>query len=434
MIFLSYPALGQDSRKIPISFLPPPLETATYSLGIYDARNGKLVRRLQEAATESAFTVGLNGLITSWDGRDDTGKVVPPGKYDARGYAVGALKVEGVDILGNDWAKDDETLRVKGIDAIALVPEDEGLAALVYEGSDRWEVLRYAGTDGRLRWRKEPGPLAWTARLAENHYPHGSIEVAQENLVVNIGGNTLEYRLADGAEVSPPPARSPAAGETVRPEASAGKDGTTWKIEDGVLSQSSARGEKLRGLLPPDGEPIPQAVSASLKADRLYLLERMEGWQRVRGLSWVETREENSKQVSTWQTFFERNVRQLDPTLDQGEAAPNIQISLVENPLDPDKPQKVRLAATYDEQGSYLTTTDGLRLRRISQRANLKASKLAKGKAENSLVFFQNDGAAWDEFSIGGAKNMMAFDAGEIDMTADGEKTHPEKAAEPPDL
>ena len=29
---------------------------------------------------------------------------------------------------------------------------------------------------------------------------------------------------------------------------------------------------------------------------------------------------------------------------------------------------------------------------------------------------------------------MMEFDAGEIDMTADGEKTHPEKAAEPPDL
>ena len=29
---------------------------------------------------------------------------------------------------------------------------------------------------------------------------------------------------------------------------------------------------------------------------------------------------------------------------------------------------------------------------------------------------------------------MMAFDAGEFDMTADGEKTHTEKAAEPPDL
>ena len=49
-------------------------------------------------------------------------------------------------------------------------------------------------------------------------------------------------------------------------------------------------------------------------------------------------------------------------------------------------------------------------------------------------MLFQNDGAAWDEFSIEGVKNMMAFDAGEIDMTADGEKTHPEKAAEPPDL
>ena len=87
-----------------------------------------------------------------------------------------------------------------------------------------------------------------------------------------------------------------------------------------------------------------------------------------------------------------------------------------------------------DDAGSYLVTDDGLRLRRISQRANLKTAKLVKGKAANLLTFSQTDGAAWDEFSIEGIRNMMAFDAGEIDMTADGEKTHPEKAAEPPDL
>ena len=56
---------------------------------------------------------------------------MPPGKYTARGYAVGALKVEGVDILGNDWAVDDENLRVLQVEAIALVPEDEGVAAIV---------------------------------------------------------------------------------------------------------------------------------------------------------------------------------------------------------------------------------------------------------------------------------------------------------------
>ena len=94
----------------------------------------------------------------------------------------------------------------------------------------------------------------------------------------------------------------------------------------------------------------------------------------------------------------------------------------------------MKLGAGFDDKGSYLSTADGLHLRRISQRSNLVATKLSKSKTAGNLTLFQNDVAAWDEFSIEGAKNMMAFDAGEIDMTADGEKTHPEKAAEPPDL
>ncbi len=84
--------------------------------------------------------------------------------------------------------------------------------------------------------------------------------------------------------------------------------------------------------------------------------------------------------------------------------------------------------------GSYLRPGDGLRLRRISQRLQCVKVRVDKGKVARCLTFSRTDGAAWDEFSIEGVKNMMAFDAGEIDMTADGEKTHPEKAAEPPDL
>ena len=429
-VMLIYPMQGQDTRKIPISFLPPPLETATFSLGIYEAKSGKLVRRLKEAATQDAFTVGLNGLITNWDGNDDAGKAVAPGRYAARGYAVGALKVEGERILGNDWTADDETLRVKGVDAIALVPEDEGLGALVDCGSDQWEVLRYDGRDGRLLWHVSPGPLAWTARYAEDYHPKGTLEVVGENLLVTIGGNTLEYRLADGSAVPNPPLKN----SPLTPKSSPGQDGSVWKIDDGVLIQQSAEGEKMRGLSPRPSEPAPEAVSASAKSDRLYLLERMKGWQRVRGLSWLETKQEEGKPVSTWQTFFERDVHAPDPALGLDEPGAPVEISLVENPLDPGKPQKVKLQAKVDDGGSYLTISDGLRLRRISQRANLRTAKVVKGKSANSLTFFQNDGAAWDEFSIEGTKNMMAFDAGEIDMTADGEKTHPEKAAEPPDL
>jgi hypothetical protein len=199
--------------------------------------------------------------------------------------------------------------------------------------------------------------------------------------------------------------------------------------------QTAPDGSLLRGLDVAPGDPLPIAVSASTSEDRLYILEEKPGWQRVRGLSWVETKkEEDGKQVSTWQTFFERSIRPPDPALGLDSPSAPAEISLVENPLVPGKPQKARLSAGFDGRGSYLTSADGLRLRQISQRPNLKAVKLVKGKGANSLSFFEGDGAAWDEFSIEGARNMMEFDAGEFDMGAAGEKPVTEKAPEPSDL
>ncbi len=215
---------------------------------------------------------------------------------------------------------------------------------------------------------------------------------------------------------------------------SGGKDHTQWKIEAGVLNQYASDGEKLRQLVPKPGEPNFVAVAASETDDRLYLLEEVPGWQRVRGLSWVETKQEEGKPVSTWQTFFERNIHPPDPALGLDEPGVPLKSIWWKIRSTPASRRRSRLQAKVDDAGSYLATADGLRLRRISQRANLKTAKLVKGKSARFLTFFQNDGAAWDEFSIEGIKNTMAFDAGEIDMTADGEKTHPEKAAEPPDL
>ena len=60
--------------------------------------------------------------------------------------------------------------------------------------------------------------------------------------------------------------------------------------------------------------------------------------------------------------------------------------------------------------------------------------KLVRAEAKGTLTLFQNDGAAWEEFSIAGADEMMSFDAGEFEMTANGEKPGETKAAEPPDL
>jgi hypothetical protein len=81
-------------RKVRISFLPPPLE-GTISLGIYDG-NGTLVRVLHQQAELNEFTIGADGLVTHWDGRNDDDEDLPAGKYRAHGYLVGPLKIDDV--------------------------------------------------------------------------------------------------------------------------------------------------------------------------------------------------------------------------------------------------------------------------------------------------------------------------------------------------
>ena len=52
-------------------------------------------------------------------------------------------------------------------------------------------------------------------------------------------------------------------------------------------------------------------------------------------------------------------------------------------------------------------------------------------KTTGALMFFQTDGAAWDQFSIKGAKEIASFDAGDFEIDAAGEKPNAEKAPEP---
>jgi hypothetical protein len=82
------------SRSIRISFLPPPLE-GKISLGIYDG-NDQLVRVLHQEADLDEFTTGADALVTKWDGKDDFGYDLWPGKYHARGFLVAPMKIEEI--------------------------------------------------------------------------------------------------------------------------------------------------------------------------------------------------------------------------------------------------------------------------------------------------------------------------------------------------
>jgi hypothetical protein len=80
------------ARNVPLRFVPPPME-GTISLGIWDS-NDKLVRVLHREAKIDIFTIDENALKTTWDGKNDAGEDLPAGKYRARGYLVGKIKIE----------------------------------------------------------------------------------------------------------------------------------------------------------------------------------------------------------------------------------------------------------------------------------------------------------------------------------------------------
>jgi len=82
------------SRSVRLSFLPPPME-GTISLGIYDEAD-QLVRVLHQEAEFDEFSIGADALVTKWDGKDDDGFELPPGKYSARGFLVAPIKVEEI--------------------------------------------------------------------------------------------------------------------------------------------------------------------------------------------------------------------------------------------------------------------------------------------------------------------------------------------------
>ena len=84
------------ARSVRVSFVPPPME-GTINLGIYD-QAGKIVRVLHQNAQLNDFTIGADALVTRWDGKDDGHLDLPSGRYRARGYLVGPLKLTDLGI------------------------------------------------------------------------------------------------------------------------------------------------------------------------------------------------------------------------------------------------------------------------------------------------------------------------------------------------
>ncbi len=363
------PTATPAARSIRISFVPPPLD-GTISLGVYDAK-GKLVRVLFREADINEFNIGNDSLSTTWDGKDDAGENVPPGKYSAHGFVVGDLKIEGVGFFFNDWISSADGPRFSHIRSLSVHEKD--------------------------------------LLLGVDLVPPGQGHVAYD-----LADKSLTLKDTDGDTNADASASA------------AGRDGTRWVIDGAEVKQLSANGEFLRRLPVSPNEPQPKAIAASLKEDRIYLLEENESGQRVRALSLTATKSEGAEQaVSEWKVDFEKSIvahknfsiadGKPVTTPADGNVPDKVKIKLQANPLLNDDRVTVEMMIGLDADGSFVKAGDGLPLCTISETQNLTRGLLV-ARGANGLDVFQDDGAVVEQFRISGADQMMSFDCGGFEL------------------
>ena len=108
---------------------------------------------------------------------------------------------------------------------------------------------------------------------------------------------------------------------------------------------------------------------------------------------------------------------------DLGESSPPsteseanvVKVRLVRNPLRKDKRPVVELAIGFDSEESYLKTSDGLPLFKVSETPNVTRAGIA-AKGENAVDIWQDDGTSVHQYRISNVDQMMAFDCGDFEL------------------
>jgi len=93
----------------------------------------------------------------------------------------------------------------------------------------------------------------------------------------------------------------------------------------------------------------------------------------------------------------------------------NVKVKLMPNPLANDERPIVDLGVGFDDEDSFLKTTDGLPLCTVSETPNLIRASIKKN-GEKSVDVWQDDGAVVEQFRISNVDKMMAFDCGDFEL------------------
>jgi hypothetical protein len=217
-----------------------------------------------------------------------------------------------------------------------------------------------------------------------------------------------------------------------------GRNDTIWVVDRNAdsttdVKQYSPKGEFLRRLAIEPSEPVPTKMAASIVSDAICLLEANDKCQRFRWLELAapsaqpESTGSSSQPVSTWKEVLRRTITfsdqfaQAQPELKLPGGKPvvgqeKLRIQLVPNPLLQDKAGSQDVALGIDAEGSYLKTTDGLFLKRVTDTGALKWAVMDRDAGSKVVVVFQGDGAVVEEYRVAKPGNMMAFDYGDFQL------------------
>jgi len=99
----------------------------------------------------------------------------------------------------------------------------------------------------------------------------------------------------------------------------------------------------------------------------------------------------------------------------EDNATGNVKVKLMPNPLANDERPIVDLGVGFDNEDSFLKTTDGLPLCTVSETPNLIRASIKKN-GEKSVDVWQDDGAVVEQFRISNIDKMMAFDCGDFEL------------------
>jgi hypothetical protein len=93
----------------------------------------------------------------------------------------------------------------------------------------------------------------------------------------------------------------------------------------------------------------------------------------------------------------------------------NVKVKLMPNPLAGDERPIVDLGVGFDDESSFLKTTDGLPLCTVSETPNLIRASIKKN-GEKSVDVWQDDGAVVEQFRISNIDKTMEFDCGDFEL------------------